>query len=147
MSLFPILFAAVTSACATGARSASVSECDVGIALQATHPDLNDHEIALLFETANESCSTETAFIQVFNEALFNALDTRPQAFLHYFSINPNRPFILDQLANPLHDSIDIARIFEQLRRLTPPNQAAYDEIMNVLRSLLRRPASGSPVE
>src|SRR5215212_6840211 len=121
--LLLVVVGTIVTSCATATRGASVPECDLGIAVRATGHDVNDDLVGQLFETANEDCSSETAFMQVFNEALFNTLDSKPQSFLHYYSSHRSRSFILEQLANPVHDSIDIPRILEQLRRMTPSNQ------------------------
>jgi hypothetical protein len=140
-SVFTILVLIVTAvpSCAIATLQSAGSECEMDVAVRATAETLDDKSIEQLFDTADESCSSDTAFMAVFNEALFNALDRKPRAFLHYFSIFRDRAFILDQIENPVHETVAISRIMEQLADISPPNQATYDELVSALRFAARK--------
>jgi hypothetical protein len=140
-SLFTVLVLTLAAlpSCATARSRSAGSECEMDVAVRATAETVDDKSIEQLFDTADESCSSDTAFMAVFNEALFNALDRKPRAFLHYFSIFRDRALILDQIENPVHETIAISRIVEQLAGISPPNQATYDELVSSLRLAARK--------
>jgi hypothetical protein len=133
-----ILVAALSSACATARSHEDVAECDLGIAVKAAEQGVDDRQIGQLFETADESCETSKDFMQVLNEALFNALEVNPRSFLYYYSSSHNRSFIREQIENPTKNSIDLKRITQQLSDISPTNQATYDELMSSLRVAAR---------
>lgn len=129
---------AALSACATGGSHEEVSECDLGIAVKATGQTVDDRQIGQLLETADEMCETNKEFVQVFNEALFNALEVNPWSFLYHYSTSRNRTFIRTQIENPTKKSIDVKRIIDQLSEISPTNQATYDGLMSSLRAAAR---------
>jgi hypothetical protein len=134
-SLFPVLLLAAGAlpSCATMGSQSSIAQCEMDVAVRATQENVDDKAIASLFETADESCLSDKQFMAVFNEALFNTLDRKPRAFVHYFSSFRDRELILDQIENPVHDSIPITRIIAQLAEISPTNQATFDELRNSL--------------
>jgi hypothetical protein len=148
-SLFTVLVLTLAAlpSCATARSRSAGSECEMDVAVRATAETVDDKSIEQLFDTADESCSSDTAFMAVFNEALFNALDRKPRAFLHYFSIFRDRALILDQIENPGHDTVAISRILAQLADITPPNQATYDELVSSLRYASRKLGQTPPAK
>jgi hypothetical protein len=145
--VFPlvVLVAATAWSCASAGSHPDIAQCEMDVAVRATREDVDDRAIEALFETADESCESDKQFVAVFNEALFNALDRKPRAFVHYFSIFRDRSLILDQIENPVHDSIPISRIIAQLGSVSPANQATYDELLNSLRVAARLLAPNPP--
>ena len=133
-----ISVAVLLPGCATARSHEDVSECDLGIAVKAAEQTVDDRQIGQLLESADESCETNKDFMQILNEALFNALEVNPRSFLYHFSSSHNRSFIREQIENPIKNSINVKRIIDQLSEISPTNQATYDELMSSLRVAAR---------
>lgn len=78
---------------------------------------LNDREIYLFLEYCNTTvCDNNAEYSEVSNEMLFSILEKYTGQFISQLDKISDKAKILDELASPVHDGIDITSVLDKVK-------------------------------
>ena len=100
--------------------------CSLGI-LTHTYENLDSldlQRVATFLATFNDSCSINVEYSERSNELLFEMINRRADLFLEVMKMDASlsRESIIEELANPIHDGIDLEATIESVENVDVPD-------------------------
>ncbi|WP_330443799.1 hypothetical protein [Flavobacterium sp. C4GT6] len=117
MKYLSLLVVLLLLSCKTN-NSISQNPCNTDYLYKLENADtLNDRKIFLFLKNYNNTeCANNAEYCQWRNELLFLLLANHTNQFLSQLDRIPDKAKILDELASPVHDGIDITSVLDKVK-------------------------------
>ncbi|MFL9838459.1 hypothetical protein ABS768_13170 [Flavobacterium sp. ST-75] len=117
MKYLSLLVVLLLLSCKTN-NSISQNPCNTDYLYKLENADtLNDRKIFLFLKNYNNTeCDNNAEYCQWRNELLFLLLANHTNQFLSQLDRIPDKAKILDELASPVHDGIDITSVLDKVK-------------------------------